>query len=91
MSLNYLFKNGLGPGAAGCRGQSPDSCNIDVSGCSNYGGPGMAAKLRGTTNVQFQPISIVQGVRMMQQIRPRVAKNNYVKTSRVPLNGVGIL
>jgi len=95
MSLNFLFNNGLGPGAGGCNGQSAQNCSVDLSGCCTMpAGPVLSSRLGTSQNVSFRPMSIAESVQYVQaQKNPalRPAKSGMVKLPSVPMNGVGVV
>ena len=98
MSLNFMFNNGVGPGAGGCTGQSPQNCVSDMDGCQAMpGGPIMYTKLTrgngvgfvGMTNMQKSQFLSAQISNPLQMAKSRASAP--IKTPVVPTNGVGVL
>jgi hypothetical protein len=95
MSLNFLFNNGIGPGAGGCNGQSLQNCGIDSPGCCSMpAGPVLSSKFRTSQNMSFKPMNSLESIQFVkaQKSNPamKTQKSNPVK-SQVPSNGIGIL
>lgn len=95
MSLNFLYNNGLGPGAGGCTGQSPQNCDIDSPGCcSMSAGPILSSKLRVSQNVSFRPMNIAERIQFVQaQNNPALREKDPVRVNlpTVPANGIGVI
>lgn len=95
MSLNFLFNNGLGPGAGACNGQSPQNCSLDSPGCCSMpAGPILSSKLRTSQNLSFRPMNMSESIMFIQAqknpaMRPR--RSNIVNLPRVPAQGVGVV
>lgn len=91
MSINFL-NNGIGPGAGGCTGQSPQNCSPDYNGCTQPGGPIMHSRFA-NGQVSFTPMSHLERNQWMRMKLSRPAQKKMVTKNlpSIPSNGVAVV